>query len=166
MKFLPLLLLPLSAMALKLPKPPKAMVLKDGKQVCAGIEKLMKQQVVQQQPVEFSVNKKLKIKGKIGATGPGNGTFNLVNLYLRVYHTRADGMRIKDKCLTIEFVDLDKDGFRDVQISGTVQSVDEKENAKVVGETVFNRAYLFLPTRKVFVPTSGSPNPYVELVIR
>lgn len=146
-------------------KPKKQFTFQNGPQLCKAIEALMKTQIPQQQPVEIALGKNLKVTGKVGITGPSNGTFSVANLIFRLYDTHEEGLVYKDKCLKAEFQDLNKDGFRDLQLSGTIQRIDEKEH-KVSNEFTFDRTYIYVPATKMFAPASGTPNPFVELVVR
>lgn len=119
-----------------------------------------------QKDIDIAVGKNAVVQGKVGAIGPRVGTVHLANLYLRGMATGTEGYIYKDKCLKIDFPDLDKDGVRDLEISATVERLDPKANPPLQSSQEYKRAFIYHPEIRMYQAMDGSPNPVVELLVQ
>ncbi|MGE3260481.1 MAG: hypothetical protein AB7K68_01765 [Bacteriovoracia bacterium] len=172
MKLFLLFLIPLFAFAKpaarKSKAPPKRVATKitSGKQVCDMVKKFTTAGFPAQTNIDFAVGKKFVAEGKLGAIDKNIGTFHLANLYLRAIAKGEEGLTYKEGCLKINFPDLDKDGIKDLELSVTMERLDPKANPKVVSTVNYERTFIYHPEQKIYEPMTGSPHPFVELVIK
>lgn len=153
---------------LKPKAPPKRVAKKisTGKELCQLMEQIAKAGVPSQKDIDFAAGKNAVVMGKVGAIGPNVGTVHLANIYLRGMATGTDGYVYKDKCLKIEFPDLDKDGVKDLEISATIQHFDAKANPPLQGTQEYKRTFIYHPEIRMYQGMDGSANPFVELLIQ
>ena len=74
---------------------------------------------------------------EIEVTSKGNGSMKIGNLYLKVYDTHDDGDFYEGHMLKIEFIDINKDGYKDIILTGIRCKTEEKGNLVVQREGVF-----------------------------
>lgn len=74
----------------------------------------------------------------INVTTKGNGLLEFSTLRLHVFDEHDDGAYYEKGLLDIEFVDLDKDQYKDIIISGSVRYTNEQ------GQVVRNESVIFI----------------------
>jgi hypothetical protein len=182
MKYLILFLLPVVALAKPAAKPPTkthskvsmkksapkrvATKVTSGKQICQLVEKIAATGIPQQKDIDIPVSAKFTVSGKLGAIDKTIGTLHIGNLFFRATATAGEGLVYEEKCLKIAFPDLDNDGVKDLEVSVSIKNLDPKTNALAAGLQHYERTFIYHPLEKIYEPMSGSPNPFVELLIQ
>jgi hypothetical protein len=78
-----------------------------------------------------------------------NGTLKVANLTLRILDDYDDGSVYVGGLLHVEFVDISRDGFKDLVVTGTVATTGEKETDPVSYSAV-TEIYVFDPKKEKF----------------
>ncbi|MBI3771138.1 MAG: hypothetical protein HY272_00320 [Gammaproteobacteria bacterium] len=73
------------------------------------------------------IGKNTRIDTVLEITPKGNGTIGIANLVLHVWDTHDNGLVYKGKCLDVDGVDVNGDGWHDIIVSGTAIHTGEKE---------------------------------------
>lgn len=88
---------------------------------------LMPGERVLRQTVEIASS--VKLDAVVEITPKGNGTLTIGNLMLRVLDEQDDGAVYQDGMATVEFADIDGDGYKDLVVVGAANYTDEKTGA-------------------------------------
>jgi len=105
----------------------------------------------------IQISKDISSVAKVSVTAKGNGVLSVANLRLRVFDAHDDGIIYEDGLLRTEFIDIDRDGCKDLVISGIALSTGEKEGEPAMHHCIVF-IYMFDPKQKKFVcmyKTSG-----------
>ncbi|MGZ3694399.1 MAG: hypothetical protein ACXWQO_09460 [Bdellovibrionota bacterium] len=136
-----------------------------GKQVCQMIEKMIKAGIPHQTEVDLPVGQKLMAEGKVGLINQATGTFHIANLFFRAYAAGKEDRTYEEKCLSINFPDLNGDGIKDLEVKTTINKIEPGSNPPKATTEAYERTFLYNPEHKGYEPASGSPNSFVELLI-
>lgn len=113
--------------------------------------------------IEIKLSKQFNIKGELEMTSKGNGTLRVANLHFRLYDDHNDGVLFDKRCLNVTLKDLNHDGILDLEVSGAIQEMDEKDEDKVLRTRFIRKGYIYDQKTKTFVPGSGPVDKDFEL---
>ena len=99
----------------------------------------------------IELGKDVSLPAKLEVTAKGNGILEVGNLKLKVYDGHDDGAYYDNDLLNVEFVDVTRDGYKDLVVSGDVLYTGDDDQVKSVEPVVF--LYVFVPEQKQFVQT-------------
>jgi hypothetical protein len=91
----------------------------------------------------------IKLIANIQMTPRGNGGLRIANLDLHVYDSYHDVAYYENDLLDIDFIDINKDGYKDIIVSGIVCYEHDKKNIILCREPVVF-IYMFSPKKKKF----------------
>jgi len=97
-------------------------------------------------PVTFSFEKTTK----------GNGTLTFPGGCAGIYDCHDDGITFAPYLLRARLEDLDRDGYADIEISGTAVFHDER-GAHELGRHPVRAVFKFIPSKHRFVKTVSDP---------
>jgi len=80
----------------------------------------------------------------------GNGYMEVGGLTLHISDGHSDGIEYKNSRLDVEFVDLDRDGYKDLICSGIVEYKNDGDEVYKTEDVIF--IYRFDSTKKQFTP--------------
>ena len=92
------------------------------------------------------------LPARVEVTSKGNGTLTIANVKVRVFDDHDDGMVYLGGMLGTRFVDIDRDGYLDLLLSGIVEFTGEIAGSVTRREAVVT-IYMFDPTTNRFTRT-------------
>ncbi len=141
-----------------------AIELKSGQEICA-IFKEMKTTLKgpeAERKIHVKIGKDETLSGMLSLTSKNNGTLRLANLLLRTFDEHDDGIVYKDSCLSVQFNDLNNDGYLDLEISGIALMTDEKSD-KPLEEQKVELQYKYVPKERKFLKITQPDFAFIEL---
>jgi len=95
-------------------------------------------------------------------TSKGNGGLTFPGGFARVYDAHDDGVVFAPPTLHTRLVDLDRDGYADVELSGTAVFYDDKGDLELDRHPV-RATFMFVPSERRFVASRSDPSIYAEV---